>query len=198
MNRLSELPEIARKWHTARTLQPGNESGTHDYMPVYQEFLAGREIRKIVEMGIGPRGLFHPEQVAGCGLFMWRDVFPDAEIIGLDNDPTTLVEDQHIRSYLCDQSSMSDLLRAAAWIGGGIDLFVDDASHVPADQIRTAQIFVPLLSENGVYVIEDVIPGNACADGIGYNHVLRELRTDVLTDDRLIIIEARKKYARHA
>jgi hypothetical protein len=86
---------------------------------------------------------------------MWAETFPDAEIYGLDYDPSTMVNLGNIKSYLCDQSKEADLVRCADLIGDEIDFIVDDGSHKPFDQILTAEIFVPLLSDTGVYVIED-------------------------------------------
>ncbi len=153
------------------------------------EVLAGREIKKIVEIGLGPAGLFHPKQVAGCGLHMWAETFPEADIFGLDFDKRTLVNEGKIQSLLCDQSNADDLKSAAIFIGDGIDFMVDDASHKWEDQLRTIEIFLPLLSPNGVFVVEDVIPPTTLSEHLKVPHRVLELRTNVLPDDRLIIIE---------
>ena len=155
------------------------------------EVLKDRPIRKILEIGLGPKGLFHPEQVAGCGLFMWQETFPEAKIFGLDIDPNTLVNEGNIQSFLCDQSSAWSLGLAAKRIGADIDFIVDDGSHKPQDQILTVNVFLPLLSATGVYVIEDVLPGGETSAGLSFKHRVIELRTNVLPDDRLIVIEAK-------
>ena len=201
MNRLSEFPEICLKWKTSRFLCPWNPH-THDYRDTYMELLKDRPVSKIVEVGLGPKGLFHPEQVAGCGLFMWQDTFPEAKIFGLDYNPAALVNPiiaglQHgegnITSFLCDQSDRLQLSLVAMTIGRGIDFMVDDASHIPEDQVRTAEIFVPLLSPTGVYVIEDVLPEalEYAKRWLGFKFRVAEFRTNVLPDDRMIIIEAK-------
>lgn len=191
MNRLAEFPEICLKHYTSRFLCPWNPY-THDYLGTYMEVLAGRDIRKIVEVGLGPAGLFHPKQLAGCGLRMWAETFPEADIFGLDYDRNTLVNEGRIKSFLCDQKSEYDLSLAALSIGGEIDFMVDDASHKGADQLLTIVTFLPLLSLNGVYVVEDVLVEenlSAMLDANKIPHRVVELRTDVLPDDRLIIIE---------
>ena len=190
MNNLANFPEIVLRWKTSRFLCPWNPY-THDYLGTYMEVLKDRPVDKIVEIGLGPKGLFHPEQVAGCGLFMWQDTFPEAQIYGLDYDKNTLVNEENIRSFLCDQSKEEDLRFVANWIGGGIDFIVDDASHRWQDQALTVKICAPLLSATGVYVIEDVLPGEEIHKALPYKHRTVELRTDVLPDDRLIIIEGR-------
>lgn len=195
MNNLEKFPEICLKHFTSRFLCPWNPY-THDYLGTYMEVLAGRPISKILEIGLGPAGLFHPQQVAGCGLHMWAETFPMAKIYGLDNNPATLVNEGNIHSYLCDQSSRLQLTNAAFTIGDQIDFIVDDCSHKHEDQVLTAEIFVPLMSRTGVYVIEDVLPGGETSAGLtklGYKHRTVELRTNVLPDDRMIIIEARDR-----
>ena len=198
MNRLAEFPQICLKHFTSRFLCPWNPH-THDYLDTYMEVLKDRPISKILEIGLGPAGLFHPQQLAGCGLRMWAETFPDAEIFGLDNDPSTLVNEGNIKSFLCNQASFVELVRAAALIGDDIDFAVDDASHRAQDQVGTAEVFVPLLSPTGVYVIEDVLHKDAVVAGLkdaGIVSRIVEKRLNVLPDDRLVIIEAKENRVR--
>jgi hypothetical protein len=194
MNNLAEFPVICLKWKTSRFLCPWNPY-THDYLGTYMEVLKDRPVKKIVEIGLGPKGLFHPEQVAGCGLFMWQETFPEAQIFGLDIREDTLVNEGNIRSMQCDQSNEAALRRAADWIGPEIDFIVDDASHRWQDQALSVKILAPLLSRTGVYVIEDVLPGEEIHNALPYPHRTVELRTNVLPDDRLIIIEGKDVHA---
>jgi hypothetical protein len=196
VNRLAEFPEICLKHFTSRFVCPWNPQ-THDYLPQYMRVLEFRNIRRILEIGLGPKGLFHPDQLHACGLRMWAETFPDAKIFGLDNDPKTLLQADRITSYLCDQSKEGQLQAAAYLIGGDLDLIVDDGSHIAADQIRTARIFVPMLSADGVYVIEDVheertaeLARGLTAAGIRFDMVACS-RAKLLGDDRLCIIEKR-------
>ncbi len=191
MNRLAEFPEICLKHYTSRFLCPWNPY-THDYLGTYMEVLPGREIKKIVEFGLGPAGLFHQKQVAGCGLHMWAETFPEADIFGLDYDKNTLVNEGRIQSYLCDQTNDFQVDRCAHLIGGAIDFMVDDASHKGPDQIRTILAFLPFMSPGGVYIVEDVLIQENLTPMLnekGIKHRIVELRTNVLPDDRLIIIE---------
>jgi hypothetical protein len=190
MDNLKDFPAICLKHKTSRFLCPWNPY-THDYLGTYMEILSDRPISKILEIGLGPKGLFHPEQVAGCGLFMWQETFPEAKIFGLDIRRDTLVNEGNIQSFLCDQSSAWSLKLAAQRIGADIDFIVDDGSYVPYDQVLTAKVFAPLMSPTGVYVIEDVLPGGETSANLSFKHRVVELRTDVLPDDRLIIIEAK-------
>lgn len=193
VNRLAEFPEICLKHFTSRFLCPWNPH-THDYLSTYMEVLDMRPISKILEVGLGTAGFFHPQQLAGCGLRMWAETFPEAEIFGLDINPDALVNEGRIKSFQCDQSNADQLDFVAKLIGDEIDFIVDDASHKPHDQVLTAEIFVPLMSDTGVYVIEDVLHKDECCTGLdaaGFRYRVVELRTNVLPDDRLVIIEAK-------
>jgi hypothetical protein len=186
-----KFAEIAKRRCVARFLSEANPMA-HDYLATYQKILEGRSPKKIVEMGIGERGLFHKDQVTGSGLYMWQEAFPEAEVWGIDNRSDLLIQDGTIRSVLANQSDEESLRTAATVIGYGIDLFVDDGSHKPSDQVLTAKVFVPMLSRTGTYVIEDVLAGRECSMQLPYEHEVVELRTQLVVDDRLIVIEAAK------
>lgn len=194
MNNLDRFEEIAARHFTARFRCNWNPT-THDYLGTYLELLSSRPVRKILEIGLGPAGLFHPQQRAGCGVRMWSELFPEADVFGLDNNPATLVTEGKIRSLLCDQSDAEQLAAVAEFVGGEIDLVVDDASHRPTDQALTVAVFAPLLSKTGVYVIEDILPrayyGVWAPELIRHPHRVIELHPEVMIDDRLLVIEAR-------
>lgn len=185
------LQELGEKWHTAKVMLPGN-SLSHDYAPTYEHLLAGKDVRNILEIGLGRAGTVHADQVAGNSLRMWAERFPEARVVGLDHDPNTFVNEGRIKSILCDQSNVDSLCDAAALLSGCLfDLIVDDASHIAQYQANTALIFAPLLARSGVYVIEDVCPGDECSRLLaefGVPHQTIELRIERVEDDRLIII----------
>lgn len=121
----------------------------HGYTHYYHSLFAGCEdsIKKVVELGID----------TGASLRMWESYFPAAIIHGIDCDPLKLFTEDRIQCYLCDQSDPSALMDVSFRIGWDIDFMIDDGSHRPDDQALTAEIFVPLLSPTGIYIIEDVL-----------------------------------------
>jgi hypothetical protein len=149
------LAELARKYRTDKVRDPANPL-SHDYIPTYEAILAGKSIRRILEIGIGYDHLFHSEQKAGASLRMWAECFPEAEVYGLDIRNDTFINEGRIHSFWCDQSMEASLRAAIAKTGGDFDLIVDDGSHLPHDQSMTAKVLLPLLAPGGVYVIEDV------------------------------------------
>jgi hypothetical protein len=208
MNDLGHFKELARKWRMGSRFRDDLNPNGHDYAATYLELLSDRPIRKILEIGIGPGALFHPEQVTGAGLHFWSELFPDAHVFGVDKNPALLINEGRIRSYLCDQSDAKQLAHLAAVLtedasitdpAAGFDLIIDDGSHLPADQVLTANALLPLLSPTGVYVIEDVLPksfyGSWCPEllQVPINIVEMWNETDGervgLIDDRLVIIE---------
>ena len=189
----TELCELARKWRTDKV-----PSINHHYTPYYAELLAERNIRKMLEIGIGS-----PDSVAGAGtvcngasLRMWEDYFPDAAVWGLDIRGDILVNEGRIKSIQCDQNSEWQLRRAVSIIGGDIDLIVDDGSHVADHIILTAKILFPFLRSGGVYVIEDVFLRflNQVVSEIPYEcEVIEFVGGRIIPDicdDRLVVIRA--------
>lgn len=153
MGELTELCELARHygtdkggWHHPKD----NDSGTcHNYTPAYHELFKRRRksVRWMLEIGIAH----------GYSLRMWRDYFPNAQIIGLDRDPPCIFTEERIRCFLADQNSREDLERVVNHLGNpGFDLIVDDGSHVAGHQIFAARVLLPALSSKGIYVIEDL------------------------------------------
>jgi hypothetical protein len=124
-------------------------SSKHSYTEFYyNEFKDRREsVLKVVELGVGE----------GASLRMWREFFPNAHILGGDNDRGRMMRDERITVMPCDQSNHTDLMMFANWIGPNVDLFIDDGSHDPVHQHLTCRTLMPQLDPGVVYVIEDVV-----------------------------------------
>lgn len=150
---MTELCELAIKHGT-------DKYPWHHYTEHYHElFKRQREqVKRVLEIGIGDDSMKNtiPDYVPGASLRMWREYFANAEIFGLDNNPNSLVYEERIHSFQCDQGDALQLQGSASVLGGHFDLIVDDGCHVPEVQILTAKILVPLLGPRGIYVIEDV------------------------------------------
>jgi hypothetical protein len=176
----------------------------HDYTPFYDDFLGGRQMRRVLEIGIGTAacmnhmvkgGVAEISSVyqPGASLRMWRDYFPTAVVWGLDNDPSAMVTDIRIQSMLCDQGSEESLLNAAAKMGGKFDLIIDDGSHQLEHQILTAKTLIPaLLSSTGVYIIEDVIWRKELYAQLPFPVEVKIFNLKRTCDDCLFIVEGVK------
>ena len=138
--------------HTGRTVY----KWTH-YLPAYDEVLqhfragfplsdGGHRPLRMLELGV-----FH-----GGSLQIWRQFFgPDASIWGIDINPECeAVDDPNLEVRIGSQADPA-FLTAVVQEMGGVDLVVDDGSHIARHQRASFETLFPLLSDGGVYVVED-------------------------------------------
>jgi hypothetical protein len=126
------------------------------YTPFYHLILGPhrKTFKTVVEIGIGTSQMDHmPNYRPGASLHMWRDYFPNAEIIGIDRDINAPIEGSRIFLYQADQGDQDSIVRVPAY---QIDLIVDDGSHHSDHQFNTLQLLWPRLNYGGIYIIEDV------------------------------------------
>ena len=169
---MDKLSKLAIKYGTDRY-------GKHHYTQVYHDLFKDkrREVKAVLELGVGE----------GAGLFMWRDYFPLAMIYGADNDPKRLFDSQRIKVYRCDQSNKQDLIDLIDQVSSSIDLFIDDGSHIPKDQLNTCLTVMPLLKKDTIYIIEDVSDPTIMGGLAEYDCKL--VKVGRRYDDRLIICQ---------
>jgi 23S rRNA U2552 (ribose-2'-O)-methylase RlmE/FtsJ len=129
---------IAQKWH--------------HYLEIYERHFEPLRQRqqalRILELGVS----------RGGSLEIWRKYFgPRARIVGIDIDPACAerVDPENI-VMMGDQSDPKVLQAAIERLGGGVDLVIDDGSHLGRHQIPTFEFLYPRISERGVYVCEDL------------------------------------------
>lgn len=124
----------------------------HGYHEVYSERLP-QKINMLIEVGIAIDGK------NTSSLNSWSEIYPDANIIGLDNVESKLINSENIKSYLVDQSNSKELEEFVTKLDGSPDVIIDDGSHDPDHFLLTFSILFPTLKKNGVYFIEDVWSG---------------------------------------
>ena len=126
------------------------------YADVYAEVLSGLSPSTVVELGV----------FQGVSLAMWCDLFPDAHVVGLDLDFGRF--DEHL-PFLTNQGAFSlsnpSLVKFDAYSDRPptvdmIDLFVDDGPHTETAIRNAISLFGPLMSPDGVYVVEDFDGGD--------------------------------------
>ena len=128
--------------------QHNTDKHLHYYGPFYEKYLGYRknQAQKVLEIGIEN----------GYSLRAWREFFPAATIFGIDHVEESLVEDVRICSFKADQDDRRSLAAARSFIGGNLDLVVDDGGHQMSQQVRTLAEFFPDLVPGGVYIVEDL------------------------------------------
>ncbi len=190
---ITPLCELALKYKTDKVPEV-----FHSYTPYYHELLKDRRerVKRVLEIGIG-----YPETmkwgnaegyVTGASLYMWRDYFPNAEIYALDNRCDILVNENHIHSFLCDQSNENLLIALSEdFKRTGLDKFdliIDDGSHRPEDQALTARILAPLLADDGLYIIEDVLNAEATIRALPLPYEVKDFGSTTIHDDRVVVM----------
>jgi hypothetical protein len=95
----------------------------------------------------------------GASLRMWRDYFPNAQIIGCDILPEVMFTDKNIATFVADQSnvgSLETLISNVKKFEEFADLIVDDGSHNENHQVISFKTLWKLVKPNGIYIIEDI------------------------------------------
>lgn len=161
MTDMTPLCELARKHETDKGGQHyrygGGDSDTcHAYTPVYHSLLSEDRdnVKNVLEIGVH----------AGSSVRMWKDYFPNAQIVGLDTNVDCLRHaETRIQVIMADQNNPHDIKLAMDIVGRGtrplFDLIIDDGSHERAHQIVSMGVLLPYLEDWGYYVIEDLGTG---------------------------------------
>ena len=140
------LTELAQEFKT-------DKWGSHRYTPHYQRHLERwrNDSFTLLEIGIG--GYARKGQ-GGNSLRMWKQFFPRAQIIGLDIQDKSFVDETRIKTYRGSQTD-EGLLRRIVEDAGSVRVVIDDGSHRPEHIRETFRIMFPLIESEGMYIIED-------------------------------------------
>ncbi len=131
-------PSLVHKWH--------------HYLPLYERYFGPWRSRtnarlRFLEIGVSQGG----------SLAMWRRYFgPDAVIFGVDIDPACAAYDGQSGQVRIGSQDDPDFLRRVVAEMGGVDVILDDGSHVMAHIRASLLALFPLLSPGGIYMIEDL------------------------------------------
>lgn len=128
--------------------------GSHWYAQHYETHFAKLRRKKlnILEIGIGG---YDDPKYGGGSLRAWRSYFPKSRIYGIDIYDKSLHDERRIKTFKGSQADEQFLERVAQTIGR-IDIIIDDGSHENEHILATFKFLFPRLSENGIYVVEDV------------------------------------------
>lgn len=95
----------------------------------------------------------------GGSLDLWRRYFPKAAVlVGCDIDPACaalVYDDPRVRVVLGDANDpvvQAEILQHAA----SFDIIIDDGSHRSGDIVRAFCRYFPVLSDGGLYIMEDL------------------------------------------
>jgi len=106
-----------------------------------------REPLRILEIGVW----------RGGSLELWRQYFgPHAIIFGIDINESCRDIPQTSAQIRIGSQVDREFLESVVNEMGGIDIVIDDGSHMSQHVIESFKILFPLLADNGYYWIEDV------------------------------------------
>jgi cephalosporin hydroxylase len=119
----------------------------HSYGDVYDTIFSNISINKLLEMGIA-----YGSSINAFGLFL-----DQSEVYGIDINKK-LIDTCRIMSnninlihYNVTDPSIIDIFSDIKF-----EVIIDDASHRPDFQMKTFDIYKRFLSDDGIYIIEDV------------------------------------------
>lgn len=141
-----DLTSLARHFGT-------DKWGAHRFTPHYEHHFRPfkDDSFTLFEIGIGG---YSREKQGGASLRMWKEFFPRAQIVGLDLEDKSFVEEPRITAYQGSQVN-EPLLRTIADAAVNLQIVIDDGSHRPEHVRRTFEVMFPLLPSGGLYAIED-------------------------------------------
>lgn len=121
----------------------------HNYLDFYQEQLPDREFSgRLLEIGV----------MDGLSMKMWREYYPNAEIVGIDIKDMSMFHNtdwqvpESVRLLTLDGTKAKDMKPL-----GMFDVIIDDGSHYWADQQKSFELlYYSQLNKGGVYILEDL------------------------------------------
>jgi len=121
-------------------------------------------IKNVFECGLGTNNPNLPSSMGikgkpGASLRVWSKYFPNAHVVGADIDRDILFEDHRISTYYVDQTDTKSISELWGNLNSTtFDFMIDDGLHT----FEAGKVFfensIQKLSENGIYIIEDVCP----------------------------------------
>lgn len=121
----------------------------HSYYSLYR-FLIKNSPKKILEIGVD----------LGAPFYYWQEFFPESKIWGIDNRTLEECAKHKNCEYLpIPENSVyinNNIKNVDFSILPDFDLILDDASHWKEEQSYTLNSLHTKLTENGLYLIEDI------------------------------------------
>lgn len=123
----------------------------HNYLDFYQKQLPDRKFSgRLLEIGV----------MDGLSMKMWREYYPNAEIVGIDIKPD-MASYMHnsdwqvpetVKLITADGTKKADMQPL-----GMFDIIIDDGSHYWAEQQKSFELlYYSQLNKGGIYILEDL------------------------------------------
>lgn len=148
----------------------------HHYLPIYDRYFSRFRGKKVGMLEIGV--------FKGGSMELWHKYFGrESFLMGIDIDESCRRFDMDPCAVrIGDQSDPKFLENCAAEFPAGIDIIIDDGSHVSTHVAKSFDFLFPRLNENGLYVIEDLhtaywpeYKGGFGEDNASFSHVMKRV-----------------------
>ncbi len=144
-----DLNNLAKKYRTDKVDEHHSYKGV-TYLDIYQRYMSNKrnDVKTFVEIGVRD----------GASLRMWKEYFPNATIYGIDIDARCEQHNEdNIEIIIGDQNDDTFLNNIKnKFKSTGIDILLDDGSHITTHQIKTFDCLYPVVNKNGLFIIEDL------------------------------------------
>jgi cephalosporin hydroxylase len=143
------MTEILKSLRTIGMSYDTDKFTHHGYDPWYERYFEPLRDKPLtlVEIGIN----------RGGSLRMWREYFPHAKIVGIDNQSEL---QQYVPAgvdfHLADQSDPEYMAMVINQFAENPQIIIDDASHMWQLTCNTFARLWDVLAPGGIYVIEDL------------------------------------------
>ena len=129
----------------------------HHYLEIYDRHLRSHRAKASNRDGSEPLRVLEIGVQNGGSLQMWRRYFgSNAVIFGIDNNPLCKgFEEDGCQIRIGDQSDPVFLSKVISEMSG-VDIVIDDGSHIASHQLASFRCLFPLLSSHGTYFCEDL------------------------------------------
>lgn len=139
-----EIIDIAPKYNT--------DKNDHGYIEHYAKHLP-ETAKKILEIGV----------LGGNSIRLWRELYPEADIYGLDLFIENPIPFQADWAYWVTGSQTDGKILNSIRHYGPFDFIIDDGSHNHRDQLMT---FFGLWGCTKLYVVEDIYQDEFWSQGL--------------------------------
>ncbi len=154
-----ELPRVQSPLD--KTKQPPNNRGADkmhsrgmNYANAYGELLRDRDPKRFVELGV----------FTGVSLAMWCELYPHAEVVGLDVD-LSRVNRVDLVNRGAFKSNEPQVFEWDAFdpqplsVLENVDVFIDDGPHVTEAVVKVAEFMRDRMAPGGLFIVEDMRNG---------------------------------------
>jgi hypothetical protein len=130
----------------------------HHYLAIYDRILSPYRHGFVLPDGTKrPLRFLEIGVSQGGSLQLWRQFLgPDAIIFGIDINPDCKAVDNGDLHVRIGSQADPDFLRAVVAEMGGVDVVLDDGSHIASHQRVSFETLFPLVTDRGLYAVEDL------------------------------------------